>query len=81
MLLKEFLLQCRYGFLTELIIVLQFYAHSRISLKVSHHFSSQCYQLSEYNFAKADFGTELAISTRTELDPGKCIRLLNNVFR
>lgn len=26
-------------------------------------------QLSDYNSAKADFGTELAISTRTELDP------------
>lgn len=35
------------------------------------------HQLSDYNSAKADFGTELAISTRTELDPGECIRLLN----
>ncbi|PON55766.1 hypothetical protein PanWU01x14_185750 [Parasponia andersonii] len=26
-------------------------------------------QLSDYNSAKADFGTELAISTRTGLDP------------
>ncbi|CAN6548363.1 unnamed protein product [Malus baccata var. baccata] len=26
-------------------------------------------QISDYNAAKADFGTELAISTRTELDP------------
>lgn len=28
------------------------------------------FQISDYNSAKADFGTELAISTRTELDPG-----------
>lgn len=27
-------------------------------------------QISDYNSAKSDFGTELAISTRTELDPG-----------
>ncbi|XP_050372996.1 uncharacterized protein LOC126790697 isoform X2 [Argentina anserina] len=30
---------------------------------------SACTQIADYNSAKADFGTELAISTRTELDP------------
>lgn len=28
-------------------------------------------QISDYGSAKADFGTELAISTRMELDPGE----------
>jgi len=32
-------------------------------------------QISDFVSAKADFGTELAISTRTELDPGDRIRL------
>lgn len=31
--------------------------------------------MSEFNSAKADFGTELAISTRAELNPG--IELIN----
>ena len=30
-------------------------------------------QIADYNSAKADFGTELAISTRTELDPGNTL--------
>ncbi|KAL6190756.1 hypothetical protein ACLB2K_037150 [Fragaria x ananassa] len=30
---------------------------------------SACTQIADYSSAKADFGTELAISTRTELDP------------
>ncbi|PQQ00239.1 uncharacterized protein Pyn_20414 [Prunus yedoensis var. nudiflora] len=30
-------------------------------------------QISDYNSAKADFGTELAISTRTELDPERLL--------
>lgn len=33
-------------------------------------------QISDYTTAKADFGTELAISTRTELEPGDSTRLL-----
>lgn len=29
------------------------------------------FQISDFNSAKADFGTDLALSTRTELNPGK----------
>ncbi|RVW55958.1 hypothetical protein CK203_078782 [Vitis vinifera] len=36
-------------------------------------------QISDFNSAKADFGTELAISTRTELDPGDGNRMLNKL--
>lgn len=35
------------------------------------------FQISDFNSAKADFGTELAISTRTELDPGDSNRTMN----
>lgn len=37
------------------------------------------FQISDFNSAKADFGTELAISTRTELDPGDGNRMLNKL--
>ncbi|KAF5737121.1 hypothetical protein HS088_TW14G01278 [Tripterygium wilfordii] len=37
--------------------------------------SSASVQISDYSSAKADFGMELAITTRTELDPGDDIRL------
>lgn len=32
------------------------------------------YQISDFGAAKADFGTDLAISTRSELDPGYSIK-------
>lgn len=35
------------------------------------------FQISHFNSAKDDFGTELAISTRTELDPGNSNRTWN----
>lgn len=41
------------------------------------------FQISEFVSAKADFGTELAVSTRTELDPGddtKVLRIASQLF-
>lgn len=34
------------------------------------------FQISDFGSAKADFGTDLAISTRSELDPGHTIKIL-----
>lgn len=34
------------------------------------------YQIPDFVSAKADFGTDLAISTRTELDPGDTVGTL-----
>ena len=45
-----------------------------------HYFDIGCPQISDYNSAKSDFGTELAISTRTELDPGDCCIILIQVI-
>ena len=36
---------------------------------------SFCYQIPDFVSARADFGTDLAISTRTELDPGDSSRM------
>lgn len=38
------------------------------------------FQISDFVAAKADFGTELAISTRMELDPGDYTRRLSSLF-
>lgn len=42
------------------------------------------FQISHYNSAQDDFGTELAVSTRTGLEPGKllcgCIHMMINLF-
>ncbi|KAK7830263.1 hypothetical protein CFP56_028349 [Quercus suber] len=42
-------------------------------LNPSYRYRTDFMAISEYITAKADFGTELAISTRTELDPGDWI--------
>lgn len=34
------------------------------------------FQISDFGAAKADFGTDLAISTRSELNPGSVFRLV-----
>ena len=38
------------------------------------------YQIPDFVSAKADFGTDLAISTRTELDPGDTVGTLCNLI-
>lgn len=38
------------------------------------------YQIPEFVSAKADFGTDLAISTRTELDPGVAAATLSRLL-
>ena len=51
-----------------------------ISLFLTFVFPVQCcdtlFQISDFGSAKADFGTDLAISTRSELNPGDNIRML-----
>jgi hypothetical protein len=66
---KDFCIYAGNDFLTELTICCVL---NILCLKLYHVNS----QISDYNSAKADFGTELAVSTRTELDPGDSIKLL-----
>lgn len=40
------------------------------------NFPMLSYQIPDFVSAKADFGTDLAISTRTELDPGDTVSTL-----
>lgn len=66
--LEEFQHLCRQGFLA---ISFTFLFSTEYYPKNLHN----AFQISDFASAKADFGTDLAISTRSELDPGYTIRI------